>query len=128
MLEQLSIGNSASRVESEPELSLKGGVSASVAGIPHQGGGGASNSDAAARKGKNGFKPTKIFQSSGAGFQSNEDRAADLAVVKIFNDFKAELEKWYAVGIRLIKTTMLPQVCAIISQNFPPEQQVVWCP
>lgn len=62
ILKGLSIGKSASHVEPEPAMSLKGAAAAVAGMIPHQGGGGASKSDAAMQKGKKGLKPTKIFQ------------------------------------------------------------------
>jgi len=77
LLSGLSISKSATYIAPEPAISLKSAATAvaSMAG-GGQGGGGVSKSDAAITnaKGKKGFKPTKIFQSSNQGFLSNEDR------------------------------------------------------
>jgi len=76
ILAGLRIGKGATHIEPDPGVSLQGAATSgtgTVAGSG-QGGSGASKSDAALAQGKTRFKPTKIFQSSTAGFQSNADR------------------------------------------------------
>ena len=40
-------------------------------------------------------KPAKIMQGASDTFNSQEEQKGDLLVVQIFDNFKAELDKWF---------------------------------